>query len=59
MTIKALNFIKINMGITDPVFQGLRKISEVKEIFFITSKYDFSILIEASSSEEIDRLFTK
>ncbi len=55
--VQILSFMKVELGKALEVVEELRKISQVKEMSYITGDYDLVMRIEGESSEELHQLF--
>jgi DNA-binding Lrp family transcriptional regulator len=56
--IKILSLLTTRIDRTEEVIEELRRIPQVKELFFITGKYDIALIIGGASSYEIYSVFT-
>lgn len=57
MSVQILIFMRIALGKNDEVFEKLKRIPQIKEIYFITGKYDLAFILEEESPEAIHDLF--
>ena len=57
--VRVLCFMRVALGKNDEVFEKLKEIPEIKDIYYITGKYDLAIIIETATPEDLHDIFTQ
>jgi DNA-binding Lrp family transcriptional regulator len=57
--VSILSFMVARVGATESVATALQKIPQVRDVYFVTGKYDLAVRIEGASSEEIFSIFSE